>query len=92
MENTPKKDAISFDLDDLLDDEEDDMVKIHLNSSIIQFNYLQLFKYSQLVREMYPKDKIEVELSQFIRNIQSQYNINIANINLFFKLFQKKKD
>lgn len=73
----------TFSFNEEINDSASDKVCIHLSSDVIYINYYQLFKWSKLVREEYPKNEIN-RLSSYICQIQQKYNINQENIKSFF--------
>ncbi|KAK8881004.1 hypothetical protein M9Y10_003713 [Tritrichomonas musculus] len=72
----------TFSFNEELDDNTSDKVCIQLSTEVININYYQLFKWSKLVRDEYPKNEIS-RLSSYICQMQQQYNIKQENIKSF---------
>lgn len=73
------------------EEEDQDIVKINLNSNIIQVNFSQLCKYSKLIREEYVISDVEKRLPEELLQFQQENRINEFNIKEFFKLFQEEE-
>lgn len=79
-----------FKLQDEFNKEKDqkDKINIQLNSTNINFSFLQLFKYSQSVQESYLQNIITNELINQIQEIENKYHISSKSIEIFFKFIE----
>lgn len=72
------------------DDEDEEIIKINLKSNSIYVNYIQLFKYSKLIRDEYTLNEAGNRLSSQLQDYEEQFGIQEISIIMFFKLIQKE--
>lgn len=86
-----KQELITFNIQDELEESEDerDQIEIKLSSSSIQIPYYQLCKYSQLIEDQYQKLDAGIRLTQDIKRIQEDYDIEDDNIITFFNIMKE---
>ena len=77
-----------------LNDEEEDsdsIIEVTLISgNKYEFDYCQIFKYSQLIKNEYPFDRAKQELSQLFQRNQKEYEIDENSIYQFFLLIKEE--
>ena len=77
--------------EETIDEDLNDVVRIQLSLNTIIIDYYQLWKWSKLIKNNYPKDIINQYLSNDIQKYQQKYNINEKNIVSFFNCIKNEK-
>lgn len=92
-ENDEENQVTSINLNDFEEEEDESPTEIKitlLSGKSYEVEYMQLFKYSKIVKEQYPfKIAKAGDFSYLIQEQQQKYNIDEKNIIQFFRLIQE---
>ena len=72
------------------EDNNEDIIEIQLDSNIVEVNYSQLYKYSQLIKKEISIKQAPSKLPKLINKYKKEYEIQEKNIVIFFNIIQDK--